>query len=351
MRLREFQSYLSDKRIDAALFTSLGMEADPNFFYFTQYRGHGALIIPRSGKPTLLVSKMEQERAQKSRIRHVVPLEKKRLYESVNEHLKKVKTLGVDFSSLTLLSLKALKKSIKGKRIGDISRRVEDLRLIKTREESAFLKTSCEQADSILKKCLSNFREFKTESEVAAYLQYETFRRGLDVSFKPIVASGKNASMPHYEPKDIRLNPGLCVIDFGVKYKGYCSDITRTIGIKVVKKDQKAMYEKLLKIQEDSILHITEGKSCGTIYSDVVSALGKNAPYFTHGLGHGIGDEIHELPNLTLNSKDCIRNGMYFTIEPGVYFPKRFGIRIEDSVMLGKRPIQLTKTAKELTIL
>ena len=95
---------------------------------------------------------------------------------------------------------------------------------------------------------------------------------------------------------------------------------------------------------------IKEGMLCGDMYDYVVKELGNNSPYFTHGLGHGIGVEIHEAPNLTLGSKDKITDNMAFTIEPGAYFPKKFGIRIEDSVLFDKKPIPLTKTAKELII-
>ena len=107
----------------------------------------------------------------------------------------------------------------------------------------------------------------------------------------------------------------------------------------------------LLKIQENAINQIKENKKCSELYDFVVKSLGKYKDYFTHGLGHGVGVEIHEMPNLTLNSKDRIKNSMVFTIEPGIYFPKRFGIRIEDTILFKNNPIVLTKTSKDLLIL
>ncbi len=348
MKIKQLQSFLQEKKIDNAVFLNLNMQPDPNFFYLTQYAGHGCLVVPKSSSPYLLVSKMEHERAKGSAIKRVYPLQKKRIFEELRHHLGKTKTLGIDNSSLTLQAARAMRKHIKSKLV-DTSRIMDDLRILKTKDEITNLKKSCAYADKLLQKTIKNFKEFRTESDVASFLQYETFKNGLDTSFKSIVASGKHGSMPHHEPQNTKLNKGLCVIDFGVKYKGYCSDITRTISIGKPPEEQKQMYEALQSIQQRAIDMIKERMLCGDVYGYVVKALGKHSPYFTHGLGHGIGVEIHEVPNLTLNSKDKITNNMTFTIEPGVYFPKKFGIRIEDSILFDKKPIPLTKTTKELT--
>ena len=110
------------------------------------------------------------------------------------------------------------------------------------------------------------------------------------------------------------------------------------------------MYEMLLKIQNNSINEIRYNKKCSELYDFVNKSLGKYKNNFTHGLGHGVGVEIHELPNLTLNSKDTIKNSMVFTIEPGIYFPGKFGIRIEDTILFKNKTAVLTKTSKDLLI-
>lgn len=350
MRLREFQSFLQERKINASILVSVGMEPDPNFLYFTGYEGAGALIIRQSGRPILLAPQMEQERARKSRTASVKVLEKKRLFDSVREHVGRTRAIGIDGSALTLTMAKSLRKSFRNTKATDVSGKIRELRAIKTGEEVSRIRRACREADSVLQRCLKNFREFGTESEAAAFLQHETFRRGLDIPFKPIVASGKNGSMPHHTPKNTKLSKGLCVIDFGVKYKGYCSDITRTIGIGSVPTTQTEKYQKLLGVQQQALASITDSMKCSLIYGSVVKALGKDSPYFTHGLGHGIGVEIHELPNLTPSSTDRMRKNMAFTIEPGIYFPRKFGIRIEDSALLAARPETLTKTTKELVI-
>ena len=106
----------------------------------------------------------------------------------------------------------------------------------------------------------------------------------------------------------------------------------------------------MLKIQKDTIDGIKIGDNCGKIYENCVKALKSHSKYFTHGLGHGVGVEIHEMPNLTLNSKSKIQKSIVFTIEPGIYIPKKLGIRIEDTILMGKKPVILTNTPKDLLI-
>lgn len=352
MRIKELQLYMEDHRIDFCLFYSLSMEPDPNMYYFTHYSGVGCLIVPRKGTPLLLVPVMEFERAQKTGML-VKKLEKKKFFDAVVDHTKKLKpkNIGIDKDCFSVNVFRAFKRFFKKQKCVDVSLKCKELRTVKTMKEAAFLVKSCRYADKILQKCLSNFKEFKTESDVAGFYQHETYKEGLEVSFKPIVASGKNGSMPHYEPKKVKLNKGLCVFDCGVKYKGYCSDITRTISIGPPKKEEKRMYNFLREVQENTLSFVQQEQNCGKIHEYTVKQLGRYSEYFTHGLGHGVGVEIHELPNLKPESPDMIKNNVFFTVEPGIYFPGKFGIRIEDTVMFKNKVVRLTKTTKDLLIL
>ena len=352
MKINEFKTILSSKKSDLALFCNLDSEKyNPNMMYFSGYNGLGSLIIPKNRKPFLMAPKMELERAKRSVIKKVYAIDKKRFFESINILIKKnglkVKNMAIDYNNFDLSLFMALKKQFKKAKTKDISLDLLRLRQTKTYDEIKILKKSCRYASSILRKTLDNFKDFKTESEVSAFLEYETKKLGLDTAFPPIVASGSNGSMPHYTPKNIRLKKGFCVIDFGVKYKGYCSDITRTIHIGRINNKEKGIYNFLLNIQNKTIAEIKINDNCGKIYEKCVKGLGKYSKYFIHGLGHGVGCQIHELPNLTLNSKDKISNNMVFTVEPGIYIKNRFGIRIEDTRLFKKHPIALTKVAKE----
>lgn len=352
MKIKEFQAFLKQKKIDMALLFSYGMEASPNFYYFSGFNGAGAAVLGEN--PVLLVPKMELERAKKGNIRQVYAFDKKKAFQSVYDYIKKKKLrhkkIGIDKNFLTVNAFKGLRKRIKAE-FADVSGSCLKLREIKDAKEAEYLRRSCHYAGKIMQKCIRNFREFRTESDAAAFLAYEAKKHGLDLSFNPIVASGKNAGMPHYEPSNTRLNRGFCVVDFGVKHKGYCSDITRTIYIGKPSSKEKSVYSNLLNIQNESISLIRNNKKCSELYDFVVKSLGRDAKYFTHGLGHGIGVEIHELPNLTPNSKGRIKDNMAFTIEPGIYVPGKFGIRIEDSILFSGSAKVLTKTSKDLLII
>ena len=355
MRINDLKKILDEKNANFALFyNSDSSKLNPNMFYFSGYKGIGALIVPKNKQPFLVVPDMEIERARKSMVKKAYPMEKKKFFESIYKRVKrngvKPKNIAIDKNNFTLNSYKNFKKQFKQIKVRDISLDCLRLREIKTEKEIQMLKKSCSYADKILQKAIKNFRNFKTESEMSAFLEYETKKNGLDISFSPIVASGSNGSMPHYEPSNIKIKKGFCVVDFGVKYRGYCSDITRTIYVGKPSKKEKKIYALLLTIQKNTINKIKNNQKCSELYDFVNASLGKYKTNFIHGLGHGVGVEIHELPNLTLNSKDKIKNNMVFTIEPGVYFLKRFGIRIEDTLLFKNKPIVLTKTTKDLLI-
>ena len=358
MKVDEFRKTLKLINVDLALFFNRNsMSQDPNLFYFTNYSGVGCLVISKKTNPILLTPKMECERAKKSikntnqKIK-ILQLDKKKFLESVFEILKrkkiKVKTIGIDKNAISINQFTQLKKYFKKKKFVDISEQLSKLRIIKTQNEINILKKSCDFANKILQKGINNFSKFRTESEVAAFLEVETKKQGLEPSFSPIVGSGINSSIPHYEPQNTKLKKGFCVIDFGAKYKGYCSDMTRTIYLGKPSIKEIETYNMLLDVQISTINKIKNNIICSELYNHTIKKLGNYKKYFTHGLGHGVGVDIHELPNLTLNSLDKIQNNTVFTIEPGIYLPKKFGIRIEDTLLFSKKTTILTKLTKEL---
>jgi Xaa-Pro dipeptidase len=354
MKIKEFQRILEDKGQDFALFYNLGMEINPNMLYFSGYNGLGALIIPRKQKPFIIAPRMEVEKAKKSMIKRVYSMDKKRFFESIHTIIRKnkikAKKIAIDNNNFTLNIYKRFKKQFKGVKTKDISLDCLKLRQIKTNKEIQIIKKAFNYGNKILNKTINNFKDFKTESDVSGFLEYETKKHGLDVAFSPIVASGSNASMPHYEPQNVKLKKGFCMMDFGVKYKGYCTDCTRTIYVGNPNNKEKTIYNFLLNVQKSIIKDIEVGDNCGKIYESCVKDLKNYSKYFIHGLGHGVGVEVHELPNLTLNSKDKITENMVFTIEPGIYLPRKFGMRIEDTVLMQRKPVILTKVPKGLLI-
>ncbi len=355
MKANALKKVLEKNKLDfALLYNSDSTKTDQNMLYFSGYNGLGALIVPRRKKEFLIAPEMEFQRAKKSIVKKVYKMKKKRFFEEIYGIIKKNKIkhkkIAIDKNSFTLNHYRYFKKQFKNIKTKDISSDCLKLRQIKTNKEILLLKKSCNYASIILQKTIKNFKDFKTEAQVAAFLEYETKKLGLGMAFKPVIASGLNSSIPHYEPKNIELKKGFCVIDFGVRYKGYCSDITRTIYLGKISEKERENYNFLLNIQKNIINDVKISDKCSKIYENCVKDLGKNAKYFTHGLGHGVGVEVHELPNLTLNSKDKIRQNMIFTIEPGIYIPKKFGIRIEDTVLMKKKLDVFTKVTKDLLI-
>lgn len=341
---RELRKHARKKKLHCIILFNPKMNVDPNFYHLTGFDGYGCMVLLKD-KEYLFVPKMELERAKKT----VKGIKVRAMDNGVSDAIKrytKGKAIGIDFNAVTLSLMKSLRKEFRKKKFIDISSVLLELRKLKNKKETNILKKACRISDNILKRCFARFKKFRTEREVADFLEEETVKSGCKLSFNPIVASGKNASEPHHTPKNTKLGKGFCVIDFGIRYMGYCTDTTRTIYIgKPTKKDGE-IYDLVLRTQKELIGELHPGKRCSEIYDECVKKLAHYGRYFSHGLGHGVGIEVHELPNLKPKSRDRIEKGEVFTVEPGIYVPGRFGIRIEDSICMGNRPLVLTRVNK-----
>ncbi len=340
------------KDIDLAVFYNLEMAPDNNFYYFTGYKGIGCLAVPKNAQPFMLIPKMEIERARySSRLRSYEWAKGKRLFEQLRAILHKkglrISTIGLDKDRFSVSVYESLKKYIKA-RIDDIGLDVLELRKIKSEDELAKIRRSASITSRIMDECLDNLHKIKTEKDVEIFLHKKAVEYGCSLAFPPVVASGRSASMPHYEPEDTRLKKGFCVIDFGVVYKGYHSDITRTPYIGSPSRKEREIYDHLLHAQDTLIKELSEKNSCSGLYERARELLGTYKDNFTHGLGHGLGLQIHELPNLKPLSEDTLQKGMAFTIEPGIYIPGKLGIRIEDDVMIQDKVRIITNVDKDL---
>jgi Xaa-Pro aminopeptidase len=315
-----------------------------NLFYFTGFTGYGILVIFKNKKPLFLTTKLYVFNLQNKNL-DVVILEKKS-NDVLQKSVKRKQIIGLDYSTLTIKSFRNIKTAIKPKKYIDVSDILIKLREEKDDFEIDMIKKACNEASNILESGIKMITRFTYESELKNFLEFEVKKRGYDVAFDTIVASGKNSANAHYSSCDNKLRKGFVVIDFGVKVGRYHSDMTRTIYIGNPSKDEMKEYEKVLAVQEKCIELAKENKNCEELYNFAKENLGDA---FIHGLGHGVGLEIHELPNLTLKNKEKIKNNSCFTIEPGVYYPDKFGIRIEDTVLKKDKKIEiLTHISKKL---
>lgn len=224
---------------------------------------------------------------------------------------------------------------------------------VKTKDEIRKIKMACRITDAIfINLCkIKNLSEF-SEIELRDYILKEIKKKGLRPSFPPIVSgSPRSGNDIHPKPTKEKLK-GFVIVDFGVRYEGYCSDMTRMLFIGKPTKNQKEIYKKILDSQLLGIKNSVSGTTCAFIDDKVRKSLGSYKKYFIHTLGHGVGKRIHEPPMLFYKLlKPILKENMVITIEPGIYIKNKFGIRIEDTILITKKdPVLLTKSSKKLMI-
>jgi Xaa-Pro aminopeptidase len=232
---------------------------------------------------------------------------------------------------------------------------VEQLRAVKQPEEVAAIRAAAALADVAFEQLIAGGLAGRNERELANALDFEMRRLGAQApSFEPIVAGGANGALPHGRPKDETVRRGeLVVIDWGAKLDGYCSDCTRTLATGAVSAEAVEVYELVLDAQlaaVDDVRPGAVGRDVDGVARAAIEAAG-HGEQFGHGLGHGVGLEVHEAPRLAQPSEAVLAAGNVVTVEPGIYIPGRFGVRIEDLVVVTEdgREI-LTSLSKELTV-
>jgi Xaa-Pro aminopeptidase len=213
---------------------------------------------------------------------------------------------------------------------------VERLRAIKDRAELDAIRAAAKLADEALEEVLVGGLVGRTELEVALDLEMAMRRRGAQAAaFPPIVAAGEHGALPHAEPRDVAIAAGtLVVVDWGAMLDGYASDCTRTFATGELDPRDRAVYDLVLVAQEAALEAVAPGptgKEVDAVAREIIEAAG-HGEHFGHGLGHGVGLEVHEGPRLSKQGKDTLAAGMVVTVEPGVYVPGAVGVRIEDLV-------------------
>ncbi len=235
--------------------------------------------------------------------------------------------------------------------------------LVKNKTQIDKIKKACKITDSIFTEIIKHLRQDlrgSTEIQLRDFILEQIKKRGLKESFPPIVTCGKRAGNEIHPQSTNNKLSGFVIIDFGVIYKKYMSDMTRTIYVACPSlsrtgpsKEEKEIYNLMLKSQELGINIASPGVYCADLDEIVRNSLGKYKKYFIHTLGHGVGTKIHEKPIIYFkNKKDILKENMIITIEPGIYIKNKYGIRIEDTCQIVKKGcIALTKSTKELIVI
>jgi Xaa-Pro aminopeptidase len=215
------------------------------------------------------------------------------------------------------------------------------------------VKKACKITDKILNQLIKKLKKhsFKTELDTYNYLKSKVKENNCKLAYKPIVAIGKNAAEIHHKPTKTKLTKGFLVIDFGVKYKGYCADETRTFYLGNPSKKEKQLYNLVLEAQLTAISYLKPGIYAADIDGIARAILQGHFKHFIHSTGHGVGKKVHTSPTLRPRSRLILKENQIITIEPGLYFKNKSGIRIEDTILIKNNPIILTKTTKKLIII
>jgi Xaa-Pro aminopeptidase len=359
-RLSKLRSAMKEKNFDALFISSI-----PNIIYLTTFSGFStedrdAFLFVTKDKQSIFTHGIYKEAIKKYikdfeliEMRRENPVSKS-LQNLVTQH--KIKILGFESFDLKVSEYETLLKFV-NKKILKPTSLVSNLRIIKSSDEIELIKKACALGDKTYSHILKFLRMNISEKELAFEIEAYIRKNGGDPSFPTIVAFGENASFPHHVPTDKRLKKNMFVLmDFGVKMNNYCSDMTRTIFFGKANKEEKNAYQAVLRTQNKAIeqakniLANNPQKLWAHELDNVAREyiVSENFPTIPHSLGHGIGMEVHEMPRLSPHSKDILENGMVFSIEPGIYLPGKFGVRIEDLFAIeNNKLVPLTHSPKE----
>jgi len=230
---------------------------------------------------------------------------------------------------------------------------VEGLRAVKEPEEIERIRAATVLADAAFERLIREGLVGRTERELATALEFDMRERGAQrPSFETIVAAGPHGALPHAQPREVPIKAGqLVVIDWGAELDGYCSDCTRTVATGDPGSDAREAYELVLEAQLAGLAAVRAGeggRAVDSVAREIIAEAGRGE-HFGHGLGHGVGREVHEAPRLSQRSEDELGAGNVVTVEPGVYVPGRFGVRIEDLVAVTDEGCEvLTSVPKRL---
>lgn len=330
---------IDEMNLDAILITDRY-----NMRYIASYRGEGIIVLAGSGKTVITDSRYTEQVQRECEGYECADIAGKGYVACISSILdgqrKNSGNLRVGFEDLSISYREYSEYStgISGVEWISLDGKLDSLREIKTDEEIENIRTAESIGDKAFSHILEYLRPGITEKDVALELEYHMKKNGAEgLSFDTIAASGMNSSMPHAIPTDKTLNKGdFLTMDFGCIYEGYCSDMTRTVAIGKASDSMKYVYDTVLKAQTESMNMIKPGVRCNDVDA-VARRIIADAGYgdcFGHGLGHSVGLFIHENPRFSPKCDDILKPGMVITVEPGIYIPEQFGVRIEDLVVV-----------------
>jgi Xaa-Pro aminopeptidase len=364
-RVRRLQASLASNKLDCLLITHL-----PNVHYLCGFTGSAAALLVKERGCILFTdgryrAQAEQEvKGAKIVIARKSPLwaaaawlAARRGVSSSGSSKSSKSTVGIEPEALTVGMRDHLASLLKGTaRLRSAPPLVERARMVKDAAEIGRIRQAVALGASLFTIARKKIRPGATEVEVAAAMEYAARRGGAEgMSFPTILASGPRSAIVHGRASGARIPAsGFVVCDFGVILAGYCSDRTRTVHVGKASQEAKSLYDSVLEAQQTAIEAVRPGATAADVDGAARRVLRRRklARYFSHSTGHGLGLEIHEAPRLAVGQAQKLEPGMVITIEPGAYVPGKWGVRIEDVVLITSSGCEvLTPTDKELVII
>ncbi|MFZ0631506.1 MAG: aminopeptidase P family protein [Acidobacteriaceae bacterium] len=336
-RWREVRRSMKERSIDALLITHL-----PDVRWLCGFTGSNASLAVTANKAALFTDgRYTTQAREETRGARVAIAPKSALQAACGWLGAQGQHAWFDAEHTSVAALSMMRSAVPAKQRRGFFTAMEkplvsELRMVKDADELRQMEAAAAVGCSLFEAMLGRIEAGVTEIAVAGELEF--LARGLGaegMSFETIIASGARSAMPHGRATHAKLpRKGFVTLDFGVILKGYCSDMTRTVHLGRASDEERSAYEAVLEAQEAAVATVAPGVTCGAVDEAARSVLRKAglAKYFTHSTGHGVGLEIHEQPRIAAGQEMQLEPGMVITVEPGVYLPGKFGIRIEDMV-------------------
>lgn len=348
-----FQAAVKESELDALLITSMA-----NRFYATGFRSSAGEIIVTADETVLYIdARYFEEASAKIKTARVEKLiDRSKSFEVIGDYLKKkgIKTLGVEEQLLNYGQYKTYETNLPvelrpGQKI------IQDLRAVKSPEELQMLIDAQRIAEKAFLATVPLITREMTEKDLYREFFCQILKAGADdKAFGPIVVSGTHSSVPHGQADNRKLSDGFLTLDFGAKLNGYNSDTTRTLCIGEPTKEMEKVYYTVLEAQETAIKAAKPGmtgRELDGVARKVIEDAGYGE-YFSHSLSHGLGIDVHETPNCSPTADNILPVGAVISMEPGIYIPGRFGVRIEDVIYITEDGcLDITDLPKELTVI
>ena len=357
-RLFQHVNSSSAGEVDAIVFANaVEPHMDLGFFYVTGltagvFENSMAVAFP-DGRVKILTSPLEESIANRTGMEVIVSESHEDRGDCVKKALEGATKIGFDSRSMVYSTYLSLSKTRRETAFIDVSESIKECRLVKDEIEIDRTREACRMASDAAEKVKDMLHEGAKEYEIAAELTYMMQKQGATGnSFNPVIAFGPNSADPHYLAGDVAAKQGdALLLDFGCMYKRYASDITRTYYLGKADSEQKRMYETVLEAQLIGIDSIAPGVDGAEVdrhvreHIDGTSFKGR----FIHSTGHSIGLSVHDGGTLSYRRPLTLEPGMIFTVEPGIYIPGKYGVRIEDDVLVTKNGVEiLTSASKDL---